>query len=268
TAAYVYDAFGNVTKMAGAEAESNTWRFSTKPVEEVTGWSYYGFRYYRPEQGRWASRDPIGERGGTNLYGFVGNDGVGAVDILGLQEVDSFKDLIDYWGRSNGSQSDTVSAGSKIVSAVEGQSDRKLKNHIKSSLSLSCESSGNGSIDGSIDPAGNAGDIRLGRVKLEIAGTCDWSCEECREVTPRSVKEGILAFCACDCTATCNGTASFNDRWDFDHGPSDNWLDRIYNNFFEEQANQLSGSKQGTPFQVTGSYTISGSFNFQNQCTL
>ena len=44
----------------------------------------YGFRYYRPETGRWASRDPIEERGGVNLYGFVGNDGVGSFDTIGL----------------------------------------------------------------------------------------------------------------------------------------------------------------------------------------
>jgi hypothetical protein len=31
----------------------------------------------------WPSRDPIGERGGLNLYGFVGNDGVDRVDSLG-----------------------------------------------------------------------------------------------------------------------------------------------------------------------------------------
>jgi len=31
----------------------------------------------------WPSRDPIGERGGVNLYGFVGNDGVDRLDILG-----------------------------------------------------------------------------------------------------------------------------------------------------------------------------------------
>jgi hypothetical protein len=46
---------------------------------------YYGYRYYDPETGRWPSRDPIGERGGINLYGFVGNDGVNWVDILGLE---------------------------------------------------------------------------------------------------------------------------------------------------------------------------------------
>ena len=34
----------------------------------------------------WPSRDPIEERGGVNLYGFVRNDGVGKWDILGLDE--------------------------------------------------------------------------------------------------------------------------------------------------------------------------------------
>ena len=31
----------------------------------------------------WPSRDPIGEKGGLNLYGFVGNDGVDRFDLLG-----------------------------------------------------------------------------------------------------------------------------------------------------------------------------------------
>ncbi|MDF1713751.1 MAG: RHS repeat-associated core domain-containing protein [Akkermansiaceae bacterium] len=47
---------------------------------------YYGYRYYDPVTGRWPSRDPIGERGGINLYGMVGNDSVGSLDYLGLVE--------------------------------------------------------------------------------------------------------------------------------------------------------------------------------------
>jgi hypothetical protein len=35
--------------------------------------------------GRWLSRDPIGERGGLNLYGFVGDDSIQRFDRLGLQ---------------------------------------------------------------------------------------------------------------------------------------------------------------------------------------
>ncbi|MEI6607735.1 MAG: RHS repeat-associated core domain-containing protein, partial [Verrucomicrobiota bacterium] len=43
----------------------------------------YIYRPYDPLTGRWPSRDPIGEEGGLNLYGFVGNDGVDNIDLLG-----------------------------------------------------------------------------------------------------------------------------------------------------------------------------------------
>ncbi len=46
--------------------------------------AYYTYRYYDPVTGRWPSRDPIEERGGVNLYGFVGNDGVNWLDYFGL----------------------------------------------------------------------------------------------------------------------------------------------------------------------------------------
>ena len=48
-----------------------------------SGLMYYNFRYYSPELGRWLSRDPIGERGGENLYAFVGNQTLNQTDILG-----------------------------------------------------------------------------------------------------------------------------------------------------------------------------------------
>lgn len=42
--------------------------------------------YYNPRTGRWMSRDPIGEKGGRNLYGFVGNSPLSKVDPFGLAE--------------------------------------------------------------------------------------------------------------------------------------------------------------------------------------
>ncbi len=54
------------------------------PKPKTMGVTYYGYRYYDPQTGKWPSRDPIEEEGGVNLYGFVGNGGVNGVDVLGL----------------------------------------------------------------------------------------------------------------------------------------------------------------------------------------
>ena len=43
-----------------------------------------GYRFYSPALGRWTARDPIGERGGLNLYGFVANNAVLSFDAWGL----------------------------------------------------------------------------------------------------------------------------------------------------------------------------------------
>ena len=57
--------------------------------------TYYGYRYYDPVTGRWPSRDPIGERGGANLYGFVGNDAVNRADYLGLRRLSMLASILD-----------------------------------------------------------------------------------------------------------------------------------------------------------------------------
>jgi hypothetical protein len=41
--------------------------------------------FYNPQQGRWLNRDPIAERGGKNLYNFVGNVPINYIDKLGLR---------------------------------------------------------------------------------------------------------------------------------------------------------------------------------------
>ena len=85
---FEYDAFGNVLNgPTGQDDLEFAIQFSTKLVDEETGLSYYGFRYYDPETGRWLSRDPIGEEGGLNLYGFVGNDPTSHIDVLGLESL-------------------------------------------------------------------------------------------------------------------------------------------------------------------------------------
>ena len=41
-------------------------------------------RWYSPNTGRWLNRDPIEEKGGRNLYGFVRNGPLNFIDPLGL----------------------------------------------------------------------------------------------------------------------------------------------------------------------------------------
>jgi RHS repeat-associated protein len=78
---YRYDVFGNIIEKLRLD---QPFKFSTKRHDESTGLSYYGYRFYNPAIGRWITRDPLGEAGGINLYGFVGNNPINRVDLLGL----------------------------------------------------------------------------------------------------------------------------------------------------------------------------------------
>jgi RHS repeat-associated protein len=92
---YQYDPFGNQLSLSsGTLKDLFQHRFSTKYHDAESGFYYYGYRYFDPVTGRWPSRDPIGERGGVNLYGFVANDGLTKVDRLGLCKVISSKKII------------------------------------------------------------------------------------------------------------------------------------------------------------------------------
>jgi len=73
-ASYQYDPYGNLLGMSGPLAEANAYRFSSKEWNANAGLYYYGFRFFEPNLQRWLNRDPIGEEGGLNLYGYVGND--------------------------------------------------------------------------------------------------------------------------------------------------------------------------------------------------
>tara|TARA_B100001093_G_scaffold159307_1_gene151754 strand:- start:732 stop:1580 length:849 start_codon:yes stop_codon:yes gene_type:complete len=79
-----YGPFGELVNESGSYSTMNTYKFSTKPQDEETGYYYYGFRYYDTSNGRWLNRDPIEEIGGTNIYVFVRNEPTFNIDILGM----------------------------------------------------------------------------------------------------------------------------------------------------------------------------------------
>ena len=54
-------------------------------MDGATGLVRFGVRDYDAQVGRWTSRDPIGFSGGeVNLFAYVGNDPVNALDPSGL----------------------------------------------------------------------------------------------------------------------------------------------------------------------------------------
>lgn len=104
---YVRDHLGSVRAVIDETgAERGRWNYSlwgslganqitTDPVNGDFGYTGHynhartGFaaawaRFYDPETTRWLNRDPIGEAGGINLYGYVANNPINWVDPLGL----------------------------------------------------------------------------------------------------------------------------------------------------------------------------------------
>jgi len=88
SARYMYNAFGKLLAQWGPMANINRMMFSSKEYDAKTGLYYYGERFYDPNLQRWLNRDPIGEYGGINLYGFVNNNPLRYVDPYGLWEWD------------------------------------------------------------------------------------------------------------------------------------------------------------------------------------
>ncbi len=72
---------------------------------------YYGYRYYNPREGRWLSRDPLGEAGGFNLYAFCGNDPVNRLDAVGLAALQGMDDATINLLMGGGPWNTTKAAG-------------------------------------------------------------------------------------------------------------------------------------------------------------
>jgi RHS repeat-associated protein len=81
---YTYEPFG-ATTMSGT-ASTNTSQFTARENDD-TGLYYFRTRYYDAYTGRFVSQDPLGERAGSNLYSYVGNQPTGYIDPYGLLQV-------------------------------------------------------------------------------------------------------------------------------------------------------------------------------------
>jgi RHS repeat-associated protein len=128
---YEYDAFGKITDSSSPMADDFAFRFSTKYFDVETGLSYYGYRYYSPELGRWLSRDPSEEYGGANLYVFCFNSPIMLIDtdgrapqLIGVDEDGNGTYTGDQdWGDNGkgagGGQDSPASSGEQLVCVFE-----------------------------------------------------------------------------------------------------------------------------------------------------
>jgi RHS repeat-associated protein len=80
-ASYDYDPYGKLINLSATPPEFG---FAGMQYHAPSGLYLTWFRAYDAQTGRWLSRDPIGEAGGINLYGYVGGDPISWVDLFGL----------------------------------------------------------------------------------------------------------------------------------------------------------------------------------------
>jgi RHS repeat-associated protein len=119
-AGYEYGPYGEVVREDGWYAAHNRIGYRGQYRERVAGVAidelvYHGYRYYSPRQGRFINRDPIGEAGGSNGYGYVWNDPVNRIDWLGLRGV---WHGAGFEGGGSGQEDEPESADAAAISRV------------------------------------------------------------------------------------------------------------------------------------------------------
>jgi RHS repeat-associated protein len=82
TTQYLYDPFGNTISSGGTTTNVSQY---TGRENDGNGLYFYRGRYYNPAFGRFVSEDPIGFRGGINMYAYAGDSPMNFADPFGLQ---------------------------------------------------------------------------------------------------------------------------------------------------------------------------------------
>jgi RHS repeat-associated protein len=115
-ASYDYDPYGKPTRSTTNGSARADYRYAGLFYHAPSGLYLTHYRAYDPVTARWLSRDPIGERGGVNLYAYVegspiwnvdptGKDG-GVTAILAIWAVAYVSHAGDQIGQPNGTVAD------------------------------------------------------------------------------------------------------------------------------------------------------------------
>lgn len=89
--------------------------------DDSVGLQYMQHRWYSPTLGRFMSRDPLGMRGGVNLYEYAGNNPLGFYDPIGLGQIvaGGFNAMYDGYMVNSGGSRGTSSAPFMYMSAQQ-----------------------------------------------------------------------------------------------------------------------------------------------------
>lgn len=79
-----YDSFGSVT----SGSSTTRYTYTGREADPDIGMLYHGARWYETSGGRFASEDPIGLKGGINLFAYVHNSPIKNSDRMGLDDAD------------------------------------------------------------------------------------------------------------------------------------------------------------------------------------
>ncbi len=82
-----FDPYGRITVLS--ESTAPDFGFAGMYVHSRSGLNLTTFRAYNPAIARWINRDPLGERGALNAYGYADGNPVSFVDRLGLFTFDA-----------------------------------------------------------------------------------------------------------------------------------------------------------------------------------
>lgn len=103
TSAEVYQPYGQRSFVMTRDLQQlqiKDYHYSGQMRDKITGFYYYGARYYAPQFGRWLSPDPAGLIDTLNLYAFVGGGPLTKVDNFGFEAFVSPVSLSEVFGYS------------------------------------------------------------------------------------------------------------------------------------------------------------------------